>query len=125
MAGFDPIVSAQLTLEEIQRCEADPEARLVLKTSQYQEDEKKIKAKYTPRSKRQDKPDAVAWLVKYYPDLPEQDICNLIGTTKITIRSIKNKTHKNAATLKPRSPAVLGLCSEADLDFVISKLTRE
>ncbi len=125
MVGFDPIISAQLTVEEIQRCEANPEAKLMLKNIQYIKDEKKSKGKYTPRSKRQDKPDAIAWLVKYYPDIPEQDICNLVGTTKITIRSIKNKTHKDAGSIKPRSPVALGLCSDAELDFVTAKLSRE
>jgi len=125
MAGFDPIVSSQLTVEEIKRCEANPDSKLMLKINQYLEEDKKVKTKYTPRSKRQDKPDAISWILKYYPDIPEQDVCGLIGTTKITIRAIKNKTHKNSPAIKPRSPVTLGLCSEADLDFVISKLSRE
>lgn len=123
MAGFDPIVSSQLTVEEIKRCESDPTAKLQLKSSEYFETSDKQK-KYTPKAKRQAKPDAIAWLLKYYPEIPEQDICNLIGTTKITIRSIKNKTHKSSSSLQPRSPAILGLCSDAELDFVISKLSR-
>jgi hypothetical protein len=123
MVGFDPIVASQLTLEEIQRCEQDPTERLQLKDSRYFEE--KPTRKYTPKAKRQDKPDAVAWILKYYPGVIEQDICNLLGTTKATIRAIKNKTHKNAANLKPKSPVVLGLCSEAELDFLIAKVTRE
>lgn len=125
MAGFDPIVSSQLTVEEIKRCEANANAKLILKTNQYLDNEKKIKSKYTPRLKRQDKPDAIAWILKYYPDIPEQEVCELLGTTKITIKAIRNKTHKSSATLKPRSPVSLGLCSEAELDLIISKLTRE
>ena len=124
MTGFDPIISSQLTIEEIRRCEADPDAKLQMKKSEYFEDTKPSK-KYTPKAKRQDKPDAIAWLVKYYPDIPDQDICDLIGTTKATIKSIKNKTHKNSANIKPRSPTVLGLCSDAELDFVIAKLSRD
>lgn len=124
MTGFDPIIASQLTPEEIKRCEIDPEAKLRMKSSEYFEESKPSK-KYTPKAKRQDKPDAIAWLVKYYPDLPDQDICNLLGTTKATIKSIKNKTHKNSATLKPRSPAVLGLCTESELDFIIAKLSRD
>lgn len=123
MAGFDPIVSSQLTVDEIRRCEADPEAKLHLKESEYFEDKKPSK-KYTPRAKRQEKPDAIAWILKYYPDIPDQDICDLIGTTKATIKSIKNKTHKNSANIKPRSPVILGLCTEPELDFVIAKLSR-
>ena len=124
MVGFDPIAASQLTIDEIRRCEANPNAKLQMKKLQYVEEAKPTK-KYMPRSKRQDRPDAIAWLVKYYPDISDQDICNLLGTTRIAIRSIKNKTHKNYANIKPRSPVALGLCSEAELDFVIAKLTRE
>ncbi len=125
MSGFDPIVSSQLTIDEVKRCEKDKEAKLQLKINSYLVEEKRIQAKYTPRSKRQDKPDAIAWLVKYYSDLPDSDICKLIGTTKTTIQLIRNKTHKSASNLNPRSPVILGLCSEAELDFIISKLNRE
>jgi len=124
MVGFDPIVSSQLTTEEIKRCENDPTAKLQLKSSEYFENLNKQK-KYTPKIKRQVKPDAIAWLLKYYPNIPDQDICNLIGTTKATIKAIKNKTHKATPNLQPKSPAILGLCSDSELDFVISKLSRE
>lgn len=124
MAGFDPITSSQLTMEEIKRCEKDPTAKLRLKPSEYVESDNKQR-KYTPKIKRQGKPDAIAWLLKYYPNMPEQDICDLIGTTKTTIRSIKNKTHRSSASLQPKSPAILGLCTDVELDFVISKLSRE
>lgn len=125
MVGFDPIVSSQLTVEEIKKCEENPDCLLTLKSNIYLEDEKKRKLKYTPRSKRQDRPDAILWLLKYYPDISEKDLCDLIGTTKITIRAIRNKTHRNSAVIKPRSPVVLGLCSEAELDFVVAKSQRE
>jgi hypothetical protein len=125
MCGFDPVVSAQLTIEEIRRCEADKNSKLVLKQSLYSVDDNKPRRKYTPRSKRQDRPDAIAWLAKYYPEVSEVDICRLLGTTKATIRSIKSKTNTHSSSLTPRSPVVLGLCSEAELDFVIAKLNRE
>lgn len=124
MTGFDPIISSQLTIDEIRRCEANPSAKLQLKKSEYVESSTSS-PRYTPKIKRQDRPDAIAWLLKYYPNIPDQDICDLIGTTKATIKSIKNKTHRNSATLKPRSPVVLGLCSEPELEFVIAKTTRE
>ena len=124
MVGFDPIVSSQLTTEEIKRCENDPTAKLQLKSSEYFENLNKQK-KYTPKIKRQVKPDAIAWLLKYYPNIPDQDICNLIGTTKATIKDIKNKTPKATPNLQPTRPAILGLCSDSELDFVISKLSRE
>jgi hypothetical protein len=123
MAGFDPITSSQLTMEEIKRCEQDTTARLQLKTSQYF-DEKFKPRKYTPKAKRQDKPDAVAWLLKYYPDIKESAICNLVGTTMHTVRAVKNKTQKSMATITPRSPSAIGLCSEAELDAVIAKVSR-
>ena len=124
MTGFDPVTSSQLTVEEIRRCEANPNAKLQIKETQYFEEEKPYK-KYTPKSKRRDRPDAIAWILKYYPDIPEQDICNLIGATKVAIKSIKNKTHRNYSEIRPQSPVTLGLCSEAELDFVVSKLNRE
>ena len=124
MAGFNPVTSSQLTMEEIKRCENNPNAKLQLKEPQYFE-EAKPSRKYTPKSKRRDRPDAIAWILKYYPDIPERDICNLIGATKIAIKSIKNKTHRNYSEIKPQNPVNLGLCSEAELDFVIAKLNRE
>ncbi|MDR1034549.1 MAG: DUF1013 domain-containing protein [Holosporales bacterium] len=125
MRGFDPISSSQLTLDEIHRCEMDPNSKLVMKSSQFIDQPKKLTKKYTPRVKRQDRPDAILWLLKYYPEIAEQDICILLGTTKIMIRSIKNRTYKEISNLKPRSPVALGLCTEVELDFVISKTSRQ
>jgi hypothetical protein len=125
MSGFDPIASSQLTVEEIKRCESDENSRLVLKESSFYEKINKLRPKYTPKAKRQDKPDAIAWIVKYYPDIPEADICKLIGTTKSTIRAIKSKINNHSAEMNPKNPISLGLCSEAELDFVITKLKRE
>ena len=124
MAGLDPVISSQLTHEEIARCEADPNAVLQLKAVHNFNDAKRT-GKYTPVSKRQTKPNAIAWLVKYYPEIEESDICSLLGTTKATIRAIKNKTHKRYDELVPKSPVVLELCSEKDLDFIIAKTKRE
>lgn len=125
MIGFNPIVSSQLTAIEIKRCEADPVTKLQIKQNAYLDNTKIIKTKYTPRAKRQDKPDAILWIIRYYPNISEKDICNLIGTTKMTIHAIKNKTHKNSATIKPHNPVVIGLCSEAELNFMITKTLRE
>jgi hypothetical protein len=126
--GLDPIVALQLTTEEIKRCEADENARLQLKVNPYFDEKQKLSAgvkKYTPLTKRHEKPDAIAWLIKYYPNMPEADICSIVGTTKATIRAIKNKTYKNYSKISPKSPVLLGICSEAELDHVVSKLTRE
>ncbi len=124
LSGFDPVASSQLTLDEIRRCESDATAKLQLKKSFADQYLTPKTHKYTPKAKRQDKPDAILWLTKYYPELPDKDICELLGTTKITVHSVRNKTHKNMSELKPRDPVSLGLCSQNDLDFVIAKLNR-
>ena len=113
--GQDPIKTGQLTLEEIKRCEQDETASLKLfeKESIYL---KKKNKKYTSVSKRQDRPNAIAWILKYHPDVPNGSIIKLLGTTNQTIDSIKNKTHKNINNIKPINPITLGLCSEADLE---------
>jgi len=82
--------------------------------------EKQKGARYTPVSKRQDRPDALAWILKHHPDLTDAQICKLIGTTKPTIQAIREKTHWNAANIKPRNPVTLGLCTEADLEKAVA-----
>ncbi len=113
--GLDPTANGQLTRGEITRCEADGSARLKLSQSEIQETRPKG-ARYTPVSKRQDRPDAIAWLIKHHPYLSDVQICNLIGTTKPTILAVRERTHWNAVNIKPRNPVTLGLCSEADLE---------
>jgi hypothetical protein len=81
--------------------------------------------RYTPVTKRADKPDAIAWLLKQYPDLSDAAICRLIGTTKPTITAVRDKTHWNAPNIKPRNPVLLGLCNQADLDEALKKIKRE
>ncbi len=126
IAGENPITRAQLTKEEITRCEANSNAKLMLCTQAQQHikfsDKKKKTANYTPIAKRQDKPDAVSWFVRYYPDATDQQIIKLIGTTKSTIHSIKNRTHWNMNNIKPRDPVLLGLCSQTDLDKLLEKI---
>lgn len=123
MIGLDPIATAQLTWEEIHRCEGDKTLDLQIQTSVNLEQlkAKKKKTRYTPVLKRQDRPDAIAWLLKYYPDIADMQICKLVGTTKNMIQSIKTKSHWNYANIKPRNPAHIGLCSQEELDEVISK----
>ena len=120
IVGFDPIASSQLTLDEIHRCENDPAARLVIRPAISADSVLgKKKSRYTPLSKRQDRPDAIAWMIKFYPDIPEVALTRLLGTTKPMIRSIKTKTHWNTPQIKPRSPVQIGFCSQAELDAVI------
>lgn len=125
LIGFSPILSSQLTIDEIHRCEADPNAKLQLKViPELEEENQKKQHKYTPKAKRNDKPNAILWLIKYYPEMPDNDICGLLGTTTRTVHSIRNKTYKNISSLVPRDPSSLGLCSTQDLEFFISKLKR-
>lgn len=119
IVGLDPVANGQLTAEEIARCEKDDMASLKLLTSPEMALQKSKGARYTPVSKRQDKPDAVAWLLKHHPVLSDAQICKLIGTTKDTIGKVRDRSHWNTANIKPRNPVTLGLCSEADLEKAV------
>ena len=117
MQGQDPIANGQVLREEINRCEHDSEARLELLTSGTPIPEARSKGpRYTPLSKRQEKPDAVAWLLRHYPELSDSQIGRMIGTTKPTINAIRDRTHWNAPNLRPRSPVEIGLCSMEELE---------
>lgn len=120
IVGLDPVANGQVTAEEIARCEADPSADLKLLAPTVPLQRQKTKgAKYTPLSKRQDRPDAIAWLLKYHPEVPDAQVQKLLGTTKATIDSVRNRTHWNHANIKPRDPVSLGMCSQAELDRVL------
>jgi uncharacterized protein len=122
MVGMDPIVAGQLTKQEIERCERDPKARLqIAKTDLPLPTSRQKGPRYTPVTKRGDKPDAVAWLIKSHPELSDAQISRLIGTTKPTIMAIRDKTHWNAPNIKPRNPVLLGLCTQADLNEALKK----
>ncbi len=125
MQGLDPVQRKQLSSAEIARCEADPTARLILQKSDLElPTRRKRGPRYTPVSKRADKPDAIFWLVKHHPELIDSQIGRLIGTTKPTIVAIREKTHWNSANLKARSPVEIGLCAQADLSFEIQKAIK-
>ena len=120
--GMDPISNTQLTLEEIQRCENDQSAELLLLKNPAAIGEGKRRGpRYTPLSKRQDRPAAIAWLVKFHPDLTDAQISKLIGTTKPTIQSIRARTHWNMANFQPVDPVALGLCKQTELDAMVAK----
>jgi hypothetical protein len=123
IVGFDPIATGQLTREEIARCEADPDARLVLQESTIVLPKQRSKGgRYTPVSKRNDRPDGIAFLMRNYPTLSDAAIAKLLGTTKDTIAKVRDKTHWNSANIKPRDPVILGLCSQGDLNAVVATL---
>ncbi len=125
IVGLDPIASGQLSRDEIDRCIADPSARLVMSEQREVPVAKTRRTRYTPLSKRQDKPDAIAWLLRNVPDVTDAQISKLLGTTKNTIRAVRDRTHWNAQNIRPRDPVMLGLCTQVDLNKVIARLKAE
>lgn len=125
MVGLDPIANGQLTQAEIERCEKDPKARLQILAVDLPQPVSRSKGpRYTPVTKRGDKPDAVAWFLKHHPELSDAQISRLIGTTKPTIAAIRDRTHWNSANIKPRSPVLLGLCTQRELDEALRRVKR-
>jgi hypothetical protein len=101
----------------VPRCEKNPDGKLKLRVSDIPTPQQRSKgARYTPVSKRHDRPDAIAWLLKHHPELSDAQISKLIGTTKPTINAVRDRSHWNTAAIKPRNPVTLGLCNEPDLE---------
>ncbi len=124
--GHDPITSGQLTREEIARGEKDPNYQLRLAQSKVVLPEVKRRGpRYTPLSRRQDRPNAILWLVRNHPELKDAQIMRLAGTTKTTIAAIRNRTHWNSASLTPMDPVTLGLCSQIDLDLEVNRAAKD
>jgi uncharacterized protein len=125
--GHDPIASGQLTREEIAAAEADSAHRLALAVSKVRvpEFKKQRGARYTPLSRRQDRPNAVLWLLRNHPELKDAQMMRLVGTTKHTLDAIRNRTHWNSSNLQPMDPVTLGLCSQIDLDFEVNRAAKE
>ena len=125
MVGYDPITNGQLTKEEIERCGGDPAARLALAEINVPRPTTRTKGpRYTPVARRQDRPDAIAWLVRNFPQLSDGQISKLVGTTKPTINGVRNRTHWNINNIKPRDPVALGLVARDDLTAAIEKANR-
>lgn len=124
--GMDPISSGQLTREEIQRGTEDSKYRLKLSEPKVEIPVVKTKKgpKYTPVSRRQDRPNAILWLLRQHDELKDSQIMRLVGTTKPTIESIRERTHWNSANLQPMDPVTLGLCTQTDLDREVQKAAR-
>ena len=120
--GFDPISNNQLTAEEIKAAEKDPMHKLKLKFYAAAEGEQKRRGpRYTPLSKRQDRPASILWLVKFHPELSDPQISKLVGTTKPTIQAMRERTHWNIANIQPIDPVALGLCKQSELDAAVQK----
>ena len=123
--GLDPIITGQLSREEIARAEKDINHRLKLSEPKVHVPEAKRKGpRYTPLSKRQDRPNAILWMVRNHPELKDAQISRLVGTTKSTIEQIRDRTHWNSANLQPMDPVTLGLCSQIDLDIEVDRAAR-
>jgi len=126
--GLDPIQTGQLTREQISNAESNPEIRLTLSEARVavpSPERGRKGPRYTPVSRRQDRPNAILWLVRNHPELKDAAIMRLVGTTKSTIAAIRDRTHWNAAALTPMDPVTLGLCSQTDLDFEVNRANKE
>jgi hypothetical protein len=125
--GMDPVSSSQLTREEIERAQADPGYRLRLSEPKVRLPEVKRRKgpRYTPVSRRHDRPNAILWLLRNHPELKDSQIMRRVGTTKTTIAAIRDRTHWNANNLQPLDPVTLGLCSQLDLDFEVSRAAKD
>ena len=126
--GFDPVSNGQLTREELDKAQADPDYRLKIAQSKVKLPEVKRTKKgprYTPVSRRQDRPNAILWLLRNHPELKDAQIMRLVGTTKTTIQQVRDRTHWNSSTLSPLDPVTLGLASQIDLDFEVQRAAKE
>ena len=122
--GRDPIHSGELTHDEIERGQADPNYVLKMHKAPVQVSRTKG-PRYTPVSKRQDKPDGIAWLLRNHPEISDAQISRLIGTTRNTITAIRERSHWNIANIQPKDPVTLGLCSQRELDAVVARAAKK
>lgn len=124
--GFDPVSNNQLTVEEIKKGEDTPIYKLELKYYAAAEGEQKRRGpRYTPLSKRQDRPSGILWLVKFHPELTDGQVSKLVGTTKPTIQALRTRSHWNIANIQPIDPVALGLCKQLELDTAVQKAAKK
>ncbi len=123
--GLDPIATGQLSRDEIARAEGNPNHKLKLSEPKVRVPDSKRKGpRYTPVSKRQDRPNAILWLVRNHPELKDAQISRLVGTTKSTIEQIRERTHWNSTNLTAMDPVTLGLCTQIDLDLEVERASK-
>jgi len=120
IVGYDPVANHQVTAEDVTRCEKDSEARLTVLSANNPVTRRSRGARYTPVAKRNDRPDAIAFVLRNYPQLSEVQVIKLLGTTKDTIAKVRDRQHWNSANIKPRDPVILGLCSQTDLNAMVT-----
>jgi hypothetical protein len=125
--GADPIANGQLSREEIDAAQQDPKRRMTALKSRHAELLKPTKKapRYTPVSRRQDRPDAIAWFVRNHPEVSDAQISRLLGTTKATIDQVRNRTHWNSTNIKPVDPVSLGLSTQLELDDIVLKAAEK
>ena len=125
--GADPIANGQLTREELDRAGANPKYRMKAQKSRHAELLKPAKKapRYTPVSRRQDRPDAIAWFLRNHPEIPDSQLAKLLGTTKATIDQVRNRTHWNSASIKPVDPVTLGLSTQLELDAIVRRAAEK
>ena len=123
--GIDPIVQQQLTREEIEKAEKNEDYEMKLSAPKTVVKAAKKQANYVPTSRRQERPNAIAWIVKNHPEVPDSVISKLLGTTKNTIEAIRTKKHWNSANLEPMDPVTLGFCSQIALDAAVNKAAEK
>jgi hypothetical protein len=125
--GLDPVGAGMLTRDELKKGEADPKHRLRLAKSVASEVKplKRREPRYTPLSKRQDRPDAIAWLLRNHPELSDVQVCKLLGTTKATVHAVRERTHWKSQEIRPRDPVLLGLCAQLELDDAVLRAKME
>jgi len=123
LTGRDPIRAGELNQEEINRGQDDPEYKLVIQKEPDQVRRTKG-PRYTPVSKRQDKPDGIAWIIRNHPEISDGQIGKLIGTTRTTIAAIRDRSHWNIANIQPKDPVTLGLASQRELDALVAKAAK-
>ena len=124
--GFDPVANNQIEPGELEKAQGNPAYRMKLKYNAAAADEEKRRGpRYTPLSKRQDRPNAILWLVKVHPELTDGQISKLVGTTKPTITSIRERTHWNIQNMQPIDPVALGLCKQTELDAAVAKAAKK
>ncbi|MEO8714648.1 MAG: DUF1013 domain-containing protein [Acetobacteraceae bacterium] len=129
IVGYDPVANSQVSAQEVKRCEADADARLQMLPSNLPAPKRSRGGRYTPVAKRNDRPDAIAFVIRNFPQLTEAQVGKLLGTTKETIQKVRERSHWNSANIKPRDPVILGLCSQTDLNAAVAaandRLERE
>ena len=122
--GRDPVRSGELTMAEIEKGQADPNYALKMHKAPVQVNRTKG-PRYTPVSKRQDKPDGIAWILRNHPEISDAQIGKLIGTTRNTIAAIRDRSHWNIANIQPKDPVTLGLCSQRELDGIVARAAKK